>query len=826
MVIRKYTLEDAKTRPGEVSQAVADHIAGEYLYSVGPRPETDPIDALKAGAFRCDIAAFSMVGLIRDHYHLPARVVGGYRAKSFQNGSDKKSYLVVPNEPHAFVEVFYDGKWNLYDPTPVKKDSKDPKKGDSEYSDNKLENTLSPSIEDEAATAKPWEKKDEKDTVSKKDDHKKRLDADTKSRTDKVKDTELSKKEKEKKTTENEMSRDDLADQLELGSLRLEPKLDRNALLERAMRVVLQTSLDPTKEGAVTLNRLSQIASLLRRHNSPTLKALYQKALSAHQKDHPDIKNWVDGLTRRLPNQDPMLTYQELYRMRLALETYTKVLDHGGKIRPPAELTEILQKAQEKFEQLAHPDSKDIGLVEDLVKNLPSIPRLLLKSDYDLSQVGANAGTKKVAAELKAGNLNDLRLLSILSPLSDFILNSTPRPEYIDVKTWQRDYSRPRGRDLLPLQRFSDLTRAIFTQPGKSIEENIKEGTAFVPTRRRRVQIAAGYGKEEAERITIVLYDTSGSMSGDPGRFQAGLIAAFTSKALSDLSPGGKHRHRVVIVPFDDTPKTPVVVANTAECLDVIRNYQQKLANTNGSTDVQKALLQAMSLIADAEKQAGEPLAAANIVLMTDGQATISADELLKARKAIDRETPLQTMFIGINNTNEELMRFAMDSQSMGSDSGFYREFTAEHIKDILAESDTLNLENRNDFYTDKKASELPGEVYTLMEQALRLAAQYSDHVYYGSQHISAREHLELLEKVKWLDIKEIDRPLEKWLIRVRQLVLHPIFKDQRLLERVVDDLVSNVERLTGIKPSDMSDHEQEQLRHLVRFAAGLEDRP
>ena len=52
---------------------------------------------------------------------------------------------------------------------------------------------------------------------------------------------------------------------------------------------------------------------------------------------------------------------------------------------------------------------------------------------------------------------------------------------------------------------------------------------------------------------------------------------------------------------------------------------------------------------------------------------------------------------------------------------------------------------------------------------------------------------------------------------------MHPIFKDPRILERIVDDLVNNIELLTGIKTNQLSDHEQEQLRHLVRFAAGLD---
>ena len=327
-----------------------------------------------------------------------------------------------------------------------------------------------------------------------------------------------------------------------------------------------------------------------------------------------------------------------------------------------------------------------------------------------------------------------------------------------------------------------------------------------------------GYGKEEAERITIVLYDTSGSMSGEPGRFQAGLISAFTGTALSDVTSKGRHRHKLVLVPFDEQPGTPVPVTNTAEALNVIRDYSNKLKNTGGGTDIQKALIQAMSLIADAEKRSGEPLAAANIVLMTDGQAQINAEELFQARKAIDRQTPLQTMFIAINETNQELMNFAMDSQSMGVERGFYREFTGGHISDILKEADHLNLKGRNDFYTEKSFREIPREIHELLDKSLRLASDFSDEVYYGSRYLSAREHLENLEKIKWRNERESDRPLEKWLLKVRQLAQNKVFRDKKLLERVVDDLVTHFEQLTGVQMDSLSDFEQEQLRHLVRL--------
>jgi transglutaminase-like putative cysteine protease len=108
-VFAKYSEEDAKNNPIQVAQAVADYIAVEHLYSVGPRPEKDPIAAMKAGAFQCDMAAYSMVAVLRDVYKIPSRVVGGYRGKNKKSSGTNNSYLVMPGEAHVWVEVFHNG---------------------------------------------------------------------------------------------------------------------------------------------------------------------------------------------------------------------------------------------------------------------------------------------------------------------------------------------------------------------------------------------------------------------------------------------------------------------------------------------------------------------------------------------------------------------------------------------------------------------------------------------------------------------------------------------------------------------------------------------
>ena len=451
-IVRRFSKKKARSQPLKVAQAVADHIASEYLYSLGSRIETDPIQALQAGAFQSDMAAYSMVGILRDIYEIPSRVVGGFRAKKYQNGKDGNSYLVIPGEAHAWVEVFHDGKWHSFDPTPIKKDKKeDSSGGENEYSDQPPdENTVHPESEQEG-------KKEslQGDKSSKSGDHQARLKENTQKRVD----DKSQDKDKDKNKNEESLTLEELADQLELGSLELDPKSHHNALLERAMRVLLQIVLDPTQRGVITQNRLNQISFLIRKF--PNVQKVYQEALIAHNKDHPELRLWVDHLVRMIPERDLNQTYQELHKINLTLKIYSKVLDHGGSIPIPRELLATLDLAQRKIHQLAHPDSQEIGIVQDLVKDFSSVPRQLLKQEYDLAHVGPNNPTKKVAKRLKGGQLNDLRLLSILSPLSDFILNSTPRPENIEIKTWQDHPQRSRGQDLLPLQRFSDMSRAL-----------------------------------------------------------------------------------------------------------------------------------------------------------------------------------------------------------------------------------------------------------------------------------------------------------------------------------------------------------------------------
>ncbi len=820
-----------------IAGAIAREISNTYLYSVGAREEKDPIEALKAGAFQCDMATSIMIGILRDIYKIPSRAVAGFRGKQFKNGADQKTYLVMPGEAHVWVEVYEAGIWHAFDPTPLRKDQKKSENQEDgekdEYSERSLDD---PTLKEEGfgsdgTTDLKSKNEGEKTESSPSSDlaaktHVEKLQNATNERLKNLNQTTTNSTHKEDEVLE--MDQDQLAGLLELGSLELEQKPNRNPFRDRVARLLLRYILNPKYNSQEIMNLLHKAKSFFSSFDNIEIRELFKSALMVHESSHENLFAWLQANENPSLKKDLASYYYELYLIKKAAEVYRAVLDEN---QHPLlhELSILIYKITsilEEINRFTHPDSAKIAKVQAFYKPLPPIVRQLLKVKYNLELVGQNTPTLTLFDLLKNGQLKDLRLLGILSPLSEFVLNSIPRPEYQAVKSWIKDSTVPMGRDFLPAQRFSELSQSFFLEPGRSPEENFLMNKAMISVRRKRIFLPTGRGEDDVERITVVLYDTSGSMYGEPARFQAGLISAFVSKALSDLSPSGHHRHRVVLVPFDDNPGKPTMITNTHEALEVLHNYVSNLQNTRGGTDIQKAMVQALALIADAEKRKGEPLAAANIILMTDGESAIDLDDLIAKRQAIHRETPIQTMFIAIGATNEKLIKFAEDSRDRGLGGGFYREYTTAHMTEILAEADNVSDKIDDGFiYTEHTARDLSPSIYKNMREALLAGANILTLTKSIYIYDSAAKHLDKMETIPWNLDPCPERKLLDYLMRLRGSMRNPIFKQNReILQYVVNDLMIHIERLSGLTLSQFCGEEQEHLRHLLRFSAGIED--
>ena len=121
-------------------------------------------------------------------------------------------------------------------------------------------------------------------------------------------------------------------------------------------------------------------------------------------------------------------------------------------------------------------------------------------------------------------------------------LSESTRP--VGIKNWLRD-GRTHASDMLPLQRFDEWNRALFTRPDLSISENIKQGYAYVPLKRQKLGYDNGDSLEGGpDRITIIGFDFSKLPIQTP------YVSALASRALSDVMPNGAPRNQVVFVPI------------------------------------------------------------------------------------------------------------------------------------------------------------------------------------------------------------------------------------------------------------------------------------
>ena len=588
--------------------------------------------------------------------------------------------------------------------------------------------------------------------------------------------------------------------------------------------------LEPNRPGADIQSDLNQIEGLYTDYES--VQPIFQNALTAHATNHSALKFWIDDLRRNFYTKNINETYQTLHNIALSVQVYAATLDRNSEIALlTTELLKVLEQIKMVLRSVAEEESQDLRMVEQFVQPLPGIIRDFLSKKYGYRVTGYNPPTYNLAKDLKNRKLNDMRLLSLLSPHVDFVLSANPRQEGTMARIWEHDNQFYSGHDPLPLRRLEDGRRAFLGQPEKSLLTNISEGTAFLFGQFREVRIPEGFSIDDSERVTVILYDTSGSMSGDPADFQAGLIGAFTAQALSDVSSSGHYRHRVVLVPFDSNPGQPVMVRNAAEALNVVRDYRSKLANTGGGTLITPALVYAMGLIAEAENRAQrgdtqDSLAFANIILMTDGDDNegVKLEEVYQARQAIDRATPIQITYIAIGSPNPDLVTLSHQFREMGAESGFYKEFTEERMQSFLQDSKNQDILGENTFYSTKSPSTLPQSLQTTLRYASRLAEELSNQILTNRRAVARsmeQQRAKIKEVFEWeRNITPHNRRLASLignLSALRNLLNTAIFShNPAMSQRVVEDVLVNFEQIASRKLSELTAEEQGHIMHLI----------
>ena len=809
-----------------IAELLATYIRSNFKYATHEAAaHLTPEVALQKGAFQCDTAAYIMVAVLRQKFGIPARMSVGWQA--FQNTQDPtRSYIGVPppHIAHAWVDVWNAATrtWSAFDPTPPhpshssapqkwlpkSQDALD-QKTNKQNADPSQNSQATKENEPPPSRSENDNQKAEAPSHSEQDEQKAQAQAQAQA------ETQAEAKPKPQPKAQHEPPQETF--HLDVGQLNT---FSPSPLVHRALRLIFQFVLNPSHSGQKTEEQLHQMNSLIHDFVPPdSYYKLHQMALSLHRGGHPPLSQWLELLNHTAQQGHIVNTYGHTHTISEALNLYAQSLDPHHK--PPSQLLKLLNEAKSELQHLAHPRSHDIGVVNHMFTRLPPVARRILNIDYGLEQVGDNAATFKVFEDMKASNLQHLQLVATLTPLTNFILNSRVKPEKMKIKTWQ--VQKPIGRDFLPLKRFSDISRAVVMQPHKTLQQNMQEQSVFAPYRRQSADVPRYYGSvDDDERLSLVLYDTSGSMEGDAAQFQAALIAAFTARALSDVSALGRQRHKVFIVPFGEQTYTPTFVRNVGQAIEVVRHYESRFGNRNVGTNIQLALLDAMNLIAEAQGGVNRPLAAAHIILMTDGQSPIDAHELQAARAKIHKNTSLQVMFVAIHDSQPDLINFAMQSKSMGVGRGFYREFDTERIKQLLHQSKQLQR-SEYDFYPRPDA-QMPTSVLKLIERAHQAAVDYSGPARHNllapSSGLQMLEHIKSqmvwdMKNPKGIKFSPSKKPID--IVGLRSLMTHPLFDDKQLTKFVVNDIIHNFYNITKLRLNQLRNVDQEHLKFFIQ---------
>jgi hypothetical protein len=665
---------DGKLDVHATAKMVEKHLQKHYLYSKKAE-ERDPADALNAGRFKCDMAALIMTAIMRDHFKAPCRPVAGYRAQRRAGDRSEHSVFVVPSDGHAWVECYAEGEWESYDPTPVRKaPDEDPEPTDPE-------SRFQPQAGDES------EAPDENET-----DGTDAQDNDRQQQTSQAGEEKVSKEPPAPGTPLP--STDDITQ----GDITLDPrelsKQKLNKALFETIKALFAEGLSPQHDQARTLDTLLALVGAKLEQGMGSLSSWVSEATTQLNRNLGPTSETLRVLAAKLEKSPLPDLYRDFYATYFRLKFFNAMksplngfTDRQAEAMVSTAISAI-EDADREFKKLEGQNAKAVSLALSFLKGLPTITRSVLMKDMGISTLGNNAAVAALGQELLEGKHLDKSLIGRLYPMSNFITPPIESESYREIKTWT--YKDKRGKDPDVVTDAADLFDGYATDPRYGIEESFRRGELMINRHRVRGRIPSNKGLKEPKRVTIICYDTSGSMGGNPGFFQASLIGAFADRALSDRGPGGNYLHQLVALGFDEKVHTTTTITNRSQAEEIIREHQSTLKNTSGGTVIMSCLEEAFLQIERAQAGSDNPLANANIILMSDGDDTaVDVDRLQRLRDRIDRKTKVQLGFVAINKTNPNLEEFVTSdaNRKIGIGPIPYYRFDSQKIAHVISQA-------------------------------------------------------------------------------------------------------------------------------------------
>lgn len=191
--------------------------------------------------------------------------------------------------------------------------------------------------------------------------------------------------------------------------------------------------------------------------------------------------------------------------------------------------------------------------------------------------------------------------------------------------------------------------------------------------------------------VRVYLLDGSSSMLGPRARMRDAILVAELATLLRRLENPQAHTRVVLYYRYFNSALGPVhQVDSPGGVIEAIHHVTS--TPRSGGTDIEGALLSSLELIARAQKDDSE-LARAQIVLITDGVASVSEEKISRARQVLG-DLPVGVSVIALGEENEAL-RGVVARQRARQERAFYHYLSDAYLEQLSSdeiEDDGIHL--------------------------------------------------------------------------------------------------------------------------------------
>ncbi len=227
---------------------------------------------------------------------------------------------------------------------------------------------------------------------------------------------------------------------------------------------------------------------------------------------------------------------------------------------------------------------------------------------------------------------------------------------------------------LSPARRVSDLPNSLIGDPRLILRDFATRALLSRRYRAERTRRRAVTSRFTEARYYLL--DGSASMAGRRGRMRDAILIAELSAMIRHLEQGTATARPVVYYRYFSKGSEPVVRSASVE--DACAAIEAVLVRkSRGETDIEGALLTSFAELQQ-EREKDDTLKRAQLVLVSDGGASVDAQRIWQARERLG-EVPIQVSVIALGNENPALRELAARERARGEEV-FYHFFSDESL--------------------------------------------------------------------------------------------------------------------------------------------------